>query len=69
MSRKKARESLDLDRFRKAMRGVWSSSIGKDTLDESPMAYKKASDILKSLDDTVEVEKRLLPVYNIKAPG
>ena len=46
-----------------------SSSIGKDTLDESPMAYKKASDILKTLDDTVEIEKRLLPVYNIKAPG
>ncbi len=69
MSRKKARESLDLDRFRKSMRGIWSSSIGKDTLDESPMAYKKAGDILKTIEETVEIKNRLLPVYNIKAPG
>ncbi len=67
MSRKKARESLNLELYRKAMRGIWTSCIAKNTLDESPMAYKKAADILEAIHDTIEVEKRLMPVYNFKA--
>jgi hypothetical protein len=33
------------------------------------MAYKKAADILEAVHDTIEVEKRLMPVYNFKAAG
>ncbi len=69
MSRKKARESLDIDRYRKVMRGVWTSCIAKDTLSESPMAYKKATDILAVLDETINVQHRLMPVYNFKGGG
>jgi RNA-splicing ligase RtcB len=68
--RKKARtdaRSLSLDEYRKEMRGIWSSVICKDTLEESPMAYKKAKDVLGYIGDTVEVEQRLRPVYNFKA--
>jgi hypothetical protein len=49
------------------MHGVWSSVICKDTLEESPMAYKKARDVLPFLDQTIEIEHRLKPVYNFKA--
>ena len=68
--RKKARtdaRSLSLDEYRKEMRGIWSSVIGKDTLEESPMAYKKARDVLDYIGETVEVEQRLKPLYNYKA--
>ncbi|MDR1127742.1 MAG: RtcB family protein [Treponema sp.] len=68
--RKKARtdaRDLSLDEYRKEMRGVWSSVICKDTLEESPMAYKKARDILGFLGATVELEQRLKPLYNFKA--
>jgi len=68
--RKKARvdaRSLSLDEYRKEMRGIWSSVICKDTLDESPMAYKKAKDVLDYVGESVEVERRLKPVYNFKA--
>jgi len=68
--RKKARtdaKSLSLDEYRKEMRGVWSSVICKDTLEESPMAYKKAKDIIPYIEDSVEIERRLKPVYNFKA--
>lgn len=68
--RKKARSdarSLSLDEYRKEMRGIWSSVIGKDTLEESPMAYKKGRDVLDYIDETVEVEQRLRPLYNFKA--
>jgi len=68
--RKKARtdaRSLSLDEYRKEMRGIWSSVICKDTLEESPMAYKKAKDVLDYIGESVEVERRLKPVYNFKA--
>ena len=68
--RKKARtdaRSLSLDEYRKEMRGIWSSVICKDTLEESPMAYKRARDVLDYIGDTVEVEQRLKPLYNFKA--
>ena len=70
--RKKARtdaRGLSLDEYRKEMRGIWSSVICKDTLEESPMAYKKARDILDYIGETVEVEQRLKPLYNFKAVG
>jgi RNA-splicing ligase RtcB len=68
--RKKARtdaKSLSLDEYRKEMKGVWSSCICKDTLEESPMAYKKAKDVLDFIDQTLELEHRLKPLYNYKA--
>ena len=68
--RKKARtdaRSLSMDEYRKEMRGIWSSVICKNTLEESPMAYRRSKDILDYISETVEVEKRLKPVYNFKA--
>jgi RNA-splicing ligase RtcB len=68
--RKKARtdaRGLSLDEYRKEMRGIWSSVICKNTLEESPMAYKKPKDVLDYIGDTVEVTQRLKPVYNFKA--
>jgi tRNA-splicing ligase RtcB (3'-phosphate/5'-hydroxy nucleic acid ligase) len=68
--RKKARtdaKSLSLDEYRKEMRGIWSSIICKDTLEESPMAYKKPKDVLDYIAGAVEVKQRLRPLYNFKA--
>ena len=68
ISRSQAR-ALSLDEYRKQMRGVWSSTVCKETLDESPMAYKKPKDVLEYIGDSVEVEARLTPVFNFKAVG
>ena len=68
--RKKARtdaRSFSLDEYRRQMKGIWSSVICKETLEESPMAYKKAQDILDYIGETAEVEQRLKPLYNFKA--
>ena len=68
--RKKARtdaRGLSLDEYRKEMRGIWSSVICKDTLAESPMAYKKPRDVLDYIGESVEIEQRLKPLYNYKA--
>jgi hypothetical protein len=49
------------------MQGIYSSSISRDTLDESPMAYKPMDDILSKIGETVEITQRITPVYNFKA--
>jgi RNA-splicing ligase RtcB len=67
IARTQARKSLSLDEYRKQMRHVWSSCVDKDTLEESPMAYKRPRDILDYIGETVDIERRLRPLYNFKA--
>nr|DAK26522.1 MAG TPA: tRNA-splicing ligase RtcB [Caudoviricetes sp.] len=70
MSRKKAREKLSIDEFRKEMSGIYSTSVNERTLDESPMAYKSTEDILMShLDETINIVDIIKPIYNFKAEG
>lgn len=55
MSRKKAKEKLDLGDYRDAMSGIFSTCINNGTLDEAPMAYKSMDAILKHIAPTVNV--------------
>lgn len=69
MSRSKAKATIRLEDFQYKMdkAGVWSSCVGKDTLDEAPQAYKDANKVIDYLTDTVDIKVRMLPVYNFKA--
>ena len=67
LSRAEARQSFTLSQYKKEMKGVYSTSVGRDTLDESPMAYKPMETILSQIGPAVEVVERLRPVYNFKA--
>lgn len=67
MSRSKAKETVSLDEFEKSMEGIFTSSVGTSTLDESPMAYKPIEEILECIEDTVKVLDVIKPVYNFKA--
>jgi RNA-splicing ligase RtcB len=67
IARGQARKGLSLDEYRKEMRGIWSSTVCKDTLEESPMAYKRPKDVLDYIGDTVEITHRLKPLYNFKS--
>ena len=67
MSRTKARSTLSMEEFRTQMEGIFSTSVTADTIDESPMAYKKMEDIVENIKPTVKIEKRIVPVYNFKA--
>jgi len=53
--------------FKREMKGIYSPSISKETLDEAPFAYRGIEEILESIQDTVEVTKILKPLYNFKA--
>ena len=67
LSRSDAKELIDLEEFRESMKGIYSTSVGTGTIDESPMAYKDPKEILRLIEDTVEVEYFIRPVINLKA--
>lgn len=67
MSRSKARQTFTVDEFSKSMDGIYTTSVGDDTLDECPMAYKPIDSIVNNIGDTVEIQKILRPIYNFKA--
>ena len=53
--------------FRKEMSCIYSTCVGKDTLDESPMAYKSLDAIASQIGPTAEIRERIRPIYNFKA--
>ncbi len=67
MSRTKAKKSVNLNEFKKSMKGIYTTCVNKSTLDESPFVYKDMNDILKSINETVEIELSVKPLYNFKA--
>ena len=67
MSRNRAKETLSMEEYRQQMHGIYSTSVCESTIDESPMAYKSAEEIESLIADTVDVVKRIKPIYNFKA--
>ena len=67
MSRTDAVHKVTKEAYEKSMKGVFTTSISKHTLDESPMAYKKPKLILEHIKDLVDIEFTMKPVYNLKA--
>lgn len=55
--------------FKKSMKGIYCSCIRKDTLDESPFAYRGLEEIRSAISETVEIQKVIRPIYNFKAGG
>lgn len=67
MSRKKAKESLKEEDFIEAMKGIYTTTATKDTIDEAPMVYKPMEEIMECIKDTVDVVDIIKPIYNFKA--
>ena len=67
MSRSKAKEVVSLAEFEESMKGIYTTSVGQSTIDESPMVYKPIGEIVANIQDTVEIEKIIKPIYNFKA--
>ena len=67
MSRSKAKEALKVEDFKDTMKGIYSSTVGRATLDEAPMAYKPIEEIVEGIADAAVILKRIKPLYNFKA--
>ena len=67
MSRTRAKADLDMDEYRRAMEGIYTTSVNESTLDEAPMAYKSLDDIIDVIRDSVDIIDIMRPLYNFKA--
>lgn len=67
MSRTTAKNTLNLEEYKEAMKGVYTTSVNESTLDEAPMAYKSLEDIIDVIKETVDVIDIMKPIYNFKA--
>lgn len=67
LARNQALKTLDIEEFSKEMEGIFSTSVCKSTLDESPMAYKDKDLIIKAIKDTATILDAVKPILNIKA--
>lgn len=67
MSRSAAKETFTVTEFKKQMEGIYTTSVGRSTLDECPMAYKRIEDIVDNISPTVDIKAIIKPIYNFKA--
>jgi RNA-splicing ligase RtcB len=67
MSRGDAKQTFTVTEYKKQMEGIYTTSVGRGTLDECPMAYKRIEDIVDNIDPTVRIDAIIKPIYNFKA--
>lgn len=67
MSRAQAKQTFTVSEFKKEMDGIYTTSVGRSTLDECPMAYKDMKDIVDNIGPTVDISAIIKPIYNFKA--
>lgn len=66
LSRSKAKDTLSLSDYEDSMKGIWTSCVSKNTLDEAPMAYKDGSEIESLINPAAKIIDHLIPIYNFK---
>ncbi|MCL2183966.1 MAG: RtcB family protein [Chitinispirillia bacterium] len=67
MSRGAALRTLSMEEYARQMEGIFTTSVGKSTLDEAPMAYKSMESIERNIGGTAQIVTKIRPVYNFKA--
>ena len=67
MKREDVKANYTVSNFKSAMKGIYSSCINKETLDEAPFAYRDLNSIQDAIQETVAMEKIIKPIYNFKA--
>jgi tRNA-splicing ligase RtcB len=65
LSRKQAKEKLNLKEFHEEMRGI-TTNHNDNTIDESPKAYKNIFEVMELQKGLVEIIDRSIPILNIK---
>ncbi len=64
-SKKSAKETINLEEFKQSMKGI-IAIVGKETIDESPNAYKEINEVLKNQKESIKIVKHLKPIINFK---
>ena len=64
MKREDIKNKYTVANFKKEMKGIYSSCISKDTLDEAPFAYRGIQEIKEIIGETITIDKIITPIYN-----
>lgn len=65
LSRKKAKESISMEEFKKSMEGI-KATIKDSIRDEAPQSYKNIFDVMDAQKDSVKVVAHIKPIINWK---
>ena len=66
MSRSEAHKTLKMKDYKEEMRGVFSTCICPETIDESPSAYKSTEEIINAIQPSCRILYRLKSKINLK---
>jgi RNA-splicing ligase RtcB len=66
-SRSSAKRTFTLEQFEESMIGIHSTTINESTIDEAPFVYKNWEEIARLIEPTVEINERIIPIYNFKS--
>lgn len=64
---KKEELQTKIEKYKRQMQGIYSTTVNQSTLDESSMAYKPMDSIVNNIKDTVKIINIIKPIYNFKA--
>jgi RNA-splicing ligase RtcB len=67
MNRGEAKHKVSLEAYQKSMKGIFTTTVSKRTLDESPMVYKRPKFIIENVSNLIDIEQTIKPVYSFKA--
>jgi tRNA-splicing ligase RtcB len=67
MSRTQAKKNIRFEDFQESMKNVWTTSVHKSTIDESPFVYKPLEEIVSNIKESVDIIDIIKPIYNFKA--
>jgi RNA-splicing ligase RtcB len=67
MSRIQAKKVLSMVDYENQMKGIYTTSVCEETIDEAPMVYKSMQSIIENIGDTAEILSIIKPIYNFKA--
>lgn len=66
MKREDVKTQYTVSSFKTVMKGIYTTCIGKETLDEAPFAYRSLDDMKEVIKETVNITKIIRPIYNFK---
>lgn len=69
MSRRAALNMLSMEEFQNEMKGIYTTCVVPDTLDESPMAYKSMEEIVSQIGPTAIIVECIRPRLQLQSLG
>ena len=69
MKREDVKSHFTVSSYKSEMKGIYTSCVCKETLDEAPFAYRAIDEIVEVIGDTVQIDKVIRPIYNYKDKG